>query len=300
MKRTNYIVLGFIASVVFYASNIFANPCAEAINDAIFRESIPNSVFTNLEFLEGIQSPKTEQFEQGIRSVKQSEVMDIQSRQQRWETIQENKSNGKDYSKRLMKAIRERAIPEQHLRNIEVALNSINDPVIHKDWLRSIHHEAIKETFRSGNRTEILNLETTGRISEKFLLQALIRRLKEAGFSGETVTLNTGVPEAEFAQHLRDGKLIIDNAFKGGSHGHLIHILQIDLWVFSLKKIGEPISGVASSYKWMGTLEPIQLSDGQFKAISDGWFGIFDPTDGTVGQPERANTHFERFLDIKE
>jgi|GEM_PF-4739241 len=217
------------------------------------------------------------------------------------ETILAKKNS--EYSKKTRQVIEENKLPERFRDILKTIYFGINNPVEVISWMKDLYTSTLHELYARNNPAEIEAFKSDKKIPEDVLKTVLQRRLKRAGFEGseeKIAFLSKAVSSEEFGQVLKNRKLIIDVAFKGRTHGHFIHMLQIDFMAHLARKGGLDSKLVSDFYEYMGTDAQIDLSNGQsFKALEDGWFGLFDSFESDLSQPERLNPILEKYLGLK-
>ena len=112
---------------------------------------------------------------------------------------------------------------------------SNKDLMLH--WLHSLSRSIVRKTFKEGNQFQIELLMRSGRIDRRFLEIVIKERLSNYGFRKSSYTHVKGELSPEkFGELLSERALILDEGFGKSDHGIFIHILQLDLFSFAMKK----------------------------------------------------------------
>ena len=148
-----------------------------------------------------------------------------------------------------------KALPAEINTLLEHYWNNHNLISYQQKWLSGLYREIIFRTYAESNPKFIERFENEIRVPEKIVLEVALKRLKDTG-------LNVEAPErvwkslspSNFGELLLERKVIIDEGFRGKSHGHLIHLLQMDFLRFTALEIGlPPVLLVKLSSSWEET-----------------------------------------------
>ena len=202
--------------------------------------------------------------------------------------------------KKLMQAFEEKVFEKEIDKSLSTIWKGINTPKTFKSWVRNLTEASIFEIYLSNQYSAIKRFENTKTVPEEFVLLALQRRLRRGGFDTRSENIEKvykGLGEKEFADLLKNRKTILDLAFKGKSHGHFIHMFQVDFMIYILKSKGMDPSRVGEVYQWMGERHFYELIDGErINSLNEGWFNFFDSFELDMTQPEVINPWIERYL----
>lgn len=187
---------------------------------------------------------------------------------------------------------------------LRVALHYVNkaiiDPLKVQQWAENLYYDAIVEIY-ANKSYDSMEYDFFKEIPEKLIIQVMLDRLKEAGFSNnqsDIVHLDRAYEEFEFARLLRNRKLIIDDVSKGVLHGHLIHLFHADFILYILKQNGVDPNIASKLYEWMGSNDLIDLGNYNFDPHIHVWESLFDSGEKDLTSPEEINPALEKFFNI--
>ena len=164
-------------------------------------------------------------------------------------------------------------------------------------WLKGLLKAVIYRTYNSGSIKQIEKLERDETVPEKALVDTILNRLISTG-------LNTGNPErvwlslspSNFGELLLDRKVIIDETFRGRDHGHLIHLMQMDMLRVTAKETNISQKVVGDLIEFIGRDKSIAVDDFVFRPLEDIWDVLFDSTEKDFSRPEILNIPIETAL----
>lgn len=194
--------------------------------------------------------------------------------------------------------LKENIGPKEIKELLEIAYKNIERPEVLVEWLRDLYKESFVEIYKTESSPKIMYFERRFRIPEAIMLKVLLRRLEQLGFpKQEPRRLDSVLSDAKFGEMLGNKELFIDQAFKGTTHGHYIHLWQLDFLGFLSKKHNLRPTLVSEAYSWMGKSEKLQLSTNKtIDPLSDGWFTIFDSREASLSRPEHLNPLVETYM----
>jgi len=163
-------------------------------------------------------------------------------------------------------------------------------------WMTDLQKALQKEYVKVQNRESLRQLNSTGKIDPRILIDVLIARAKEAEFSGETVKIDGLLSEEDFGELLKNGTLIIDNAFKDKRHGIYTHMFQYDMMIHFAKSKGKDKKIVRKFLAWMGRNEEIRPEG--FTTL-DIWQHMFDSLANVTWSPESQNHIFQQVFGLE-
>tara|TARA_X000000950_G_C13861420_1_gene638897 strand:- start:261 stop:1106 length:846 start_codon:yes stop_codon:yes gene_type:complete len=201
-------------------------------------------------------------------------------------------------SLKLISWLKSGAGPKEPKDLLRLTKENIEQPEVLKEWLRELYEEAFLDIYINQNQARVLQFEIRNKIPEVVMKEVLLRRLELLGFPKQEPRVLEGfLKESQFSEMLGNKELFIDKAFKGSSHGHYIHLWQLDFMGFLTRKHGLPQSLVAETYSWMGKNKTVKLEDGKLvEPLSDVWYSVFDSREGGFSRPERLNPLIESYM----
>ena len=154
---------------------------------------------------------------------------------------------------------------------------NVEKPEVLREWMRELYEEVFIDIYVNQNRSRILQFELRDKLPEQSMKEVLLKRLEKLGFPKQIPRELSGVLRADkFGEILNNKELFIDKPFKGSSHGHYIHLWQLDFLGFLARKHNLSPTLVAEAYAWMGGRKTIRLEDGKFvEPLSDVWYEVF-------------------------
>lgn len=189
----------------------------------------------------------------------------------------------------LQKFINSKIANHKYQKIMNFLRDQLSDPIQIQEWAFDLYTDLLAQIYISKTPFEIDLITKEGRISEQMGVNVVQDRVRKAGFEGVEV-LDYTLQSSEFAQVLLSRKLILDREFEMDRHGSMIHLLQIDLIVYILKKHNMDIKLASEVYHWMGTREIIKLENDEiFDSLKDGWGALFDSTNNDITSPELFN-----------
>ena len=201
-------------------------------------------------------------------------------------------------SLRLIAFLKSSTGPKEIKELLSLMKENVEKPEVLREWMRELYEEVFIEIYVNQNRSRILQFELRDKLPEQSMKEVLLKRLEKLGFPKQIPRELSGVLRADkFGEILNNKELFIDKPFKGSSHGHYIHLWQLDFLGFLAKKHNLPPTLVAEAYSWMGGRKTIRLEDGKFvEPLSDVWYSIFDSREGGFSRPERLNPLVETYM----
>lgn len=172
--------------------------------------------------------------------------------------------------------------------------DAINDPEFIKSWIKELYQDVIAEVYIEGTPEQISNFESNTSLSKEVILDVLLSRSKEGGFSAtkESIEIiDEPLADFNFGALLRQKKLIQDKVFGDSDHGELIHIFHIDLMIQALKRKNINPARVIDFYQWMGESNEFIAKDHgiYFDSLVTVWRGLFDSNSRDFTRPENLN-----------
>lgn len=202
--------------------------------------------------------------------------------------------------KRLMSFLSESNMPKEFLENIEILYKGTHDPAEISEWAQNLYYDAIVETHLSGNKEALLDLSLHGKVPDSAIIDVLVERAKDGGFSGNEDSIQRvhfDLSDEQFGSILETGKLILDLTFTHDRHGHLVHMFQVDYFIYLLKKMKRDPSTFVNFYKWIGQQNESKLSTGEtFDSLSDVWGAMFDSFESDISNAESFNLAMKRYI----
>lgn len=176
---------------------------------------------------------------------------------------------------------------------------NINDKSFLLKWVQDLYMDIVVEIYLKGELQDQKRFEITDEIDEKYIIDVILERSKEGGFSGRTSSIRTlekEVDDDEFKKILFRKEYIYDKGFKLVNHGHLIHLFHIDFMIYSLKHSSLNPQRASEVYAWFGRKNLYLSHSGfDFKPI-DAWFILFDSYEGDFTSPEILNQILNNFF----
>lgn len=211
--------------------------------------------------------------------------------------IELNSLKNNRHAERLIEALSLHSLPKNINTLLEHFWNNHNHISYQQNWLSNLYKEIIITTYVKGSPKIIERFETESKVSEKIILEVLLNRLSDTG-------LNTKAPErvwsslspSNFGELLLERKVIIDEGFRGKAHGHLIHLIQMDLLRFTALDLNLSPRVVGETIEFIGRNSSIVVEDFNFKPIDDIWDVLFDSTERDFSTPEVLNVCLEKFF----
>lgn len=168
-----------------------------------------------------------------------------------------------------------------------------------KEWIQDLYQDVLVEMYLSGDLLDLSRFQTFGTINQKYIMTVLLDRSKRGGFSGETDSikaLEKEVAEDKFKKYLMRKLYIYDSSFEFSNHGHLIHIFQIDLMIYALKKASIDPEMASYLYSWFGRdkiyTSPLGI---RFRPL-DAWTSLFDSFENDFTSPEKFSPILKDFF----
>ncbi len=191
-----------------------------------------------------------------------------------------------------------------HRKNIlELIPRTYADKDLILHWLHGLARDLTRKTFKEGSSLQIELLTRSGKIDRLFLEQVIKERLSKYGFQNSTyVHVRGELNQKDFGDILSNRNLILDEGFAKSDHGVFIHILQLDLISFAMKKEGLRPQSLGELYEWIGKNETTYLpqNDKTFGSLTDIWDVYFDSFTWDITSPEIFNPIIENYLGLKQ
>lgn len=202
---------------------------------------------------------------------------------------------------RLNYVLENRLIEAKKIDVLHEMINAANDPHLIMEWIKKLHQDIAVEIYLEGSYAERANYYIYQKTAKNIVLSVLENRLKKAGFIYGIEKINRTLSSEDFSEVLKSKKLILDSIFEFEVHGDLIHILQLDLMVYALKKQGINPSSMLAIYEWMGKNAKISLNEsvGTFSPLEDVWGAVFESFNVDYSNPRILNPVLEAYLDIQ-
>lgn len=200
-------------------------------------------------------------------------------------------------SEKLLETISLEKLPKDINQLLVKYWSNHNSIEFQSRWFKGLLKEVIYRTYNSGTIKQIEKLERDGVVPEIALVDTILNRLISTG-------LNTGSPEriwlslspSNFGELLIDRKVIIDETFRGRDHGHLIHLMHMDMLRVTAKETNISQKVVGDLIEFMGRDNSIVVEDFVFRPLEDIWDVLFDSTEQDFSRPEILNTPIETAL----
>lgn len=206
-------------------------------------------------------------------------------------------------SKRLTKLLESKELDLKIKHILFLMRNNIHSKDKIQAWALHLYNDVVVEMYLAADFFDIAAFQMDGKIQEKYIIKVILERSKRGGFSGEKeslVSLEDELIDEDFLSILKSRKLIYDISFETFNHGHLIHILQIDFLIYSLKKASLNTLLASEIYVWFGNNEKIKVDGYEYSAIN-AWEALFDSFERDFSSPEKLNPILkEYFLWTKE
>jgi len=200
-------------------------------------------------------------------------------------------------SERLLEALSLKSLPGKINDLLEAYWNNHNLISFQKEWFESLYRQAIFETYAKASPKLIEKFEDRIFLPEKILIEVLLSRLKETGLdTKKPERVWTQLSPSNFGDLLLNRKVIIDDGFRGSSHGHLIHLMQMDMLRFLAVKEGIPVSVVGDTVEFMGRNQQFLVEDFYFQPLRGTWDVLFDSREKDFSSPELLNSVIETAL----
>tara|TARA_B100000925_G_C22010526_1_gene476124 strand:+ start:5260 stop:6123 length:864 start_codon:yes stop_codon:yes gene_type:complete len=211
--------------------------------------------------------------------------------------IELNSSKNSYLSERLVEVLSLKALPKDINILLEYFWGNHNLIAYQQRWLSNLYKEVVFTTYSQSNLKLIDRLETEFKVSEKVLIDVVMNRLKDTGLDvAKPERVWSSLSPSNFGELLLERKIIIDEGFRGKSHGHLIHLLQMDLLRFSAVEIGLPTRVVGDLVEFIGKNERVHVEDFYFEPLEGVWDVLFDSTERDFSTPEVLNIPIEKFF----
>jgi len=176
----------------------------------------------------------------------------------------------------------------------KILWRAINEGSEISSWIKKLQAELYTEAYNHSPFKERLLLKTDGRISQRVIIDLMIKKYIQTELFSGIKEVDRALTDDNFGHLLLTKKLIIDNAFKGDRHGHLTHLLQVDMMFDILKNHGYQEAQIVDFYKWMGNSSTIR--DSMHKEVvnplSTVWSQLFDSFETNLASPEQINPIF--------
>jgi hypothetical protein len=197
-------------------------------------------------------------------------------------------------TKRLLEFIGEKNIPEQLKVNQEISKTlwrSLNEGSEVIEWVKVFQRELYIDAYYNSPFKQKFMLKIDGMISRSTILRVMEKKYIDTKMFESFQTIDRTLTEESFGYLLLTRKLIIDKTFAGKAHGELIHLLQVDMMFYILRKNGFTNKEIIDFYSWMGRSQRIHYADRNtaITPIGDVWATLFDSFEKNLGRPETFN-----------
>lgn len=203
-------------------------------------------------------------------------------------------------AERLIETISLKKMPEKINDLLEHYWKNNNLIHFHQKWLSGLYKEVIFSTYAKSNSKLLEKFETELKVPEKILVEVILNRLKDTGLDSKSPErLWTALSPSNFSELLIDRKVIIDETFRGKPHGHLTHLLHMDLLRFVAIDRGISTRVVGDTIEFIGRNKKIPVEDFYFQPLEGIWDVLFDSWENDFSRPEIFNIGLETFFGYK-
>lgn len=199
----------------------------------------------------------------------------------------------------LQELIDHSSTPYVFSKSLQIVHNSMKRADTFYDWAQNLYNDIIIEIHLSGNLGERSDFVKNRMISKNILINVVLQRLKEGGFSeklNDILVLDESLNDYQFAQALERNQIILDYYHQLNNHGDLIHIFGLDYLVYTLKENSFPASLASELYQWFGK-RTLGMDDTVNPKLNL-WQELFDSNYKGFNSPETLNPILVKFFGI--
>ena len=197
-------------------------------------------------------------------------------------------------SERLLETLSLEMLPKNINKLLSEYWTNHNSVDFQTRWLEGVLKEVVYRAHNAGSSKQVEKIRKEGKIPEQILIETILNRLQGTGLNTETPErVWLSLSPSNFGDLLIDRKLIIDETFRGKSHGHLIHLIHMDMLRLTAKNAGIPLKSVGDLVEFMGRDQKLRVEDFTFEPLEGIWDVYFDSLEQDFSRPEILNLSIE-------